>query len=209
MAIEPRLDRLESALTRLAEAQAKTEERIERLEDAFARLTERVGALAAEVSRLTVQLSALVGTVGDMRDVIGTLRGDVLEARYARRAAAYFAPLIRRIHWLASFDIAELTDPGVAAGIIADDEAVDALRADLVLRGVEQKTGQVGYLVVEVSALVDRQDVVCASDRASVLRRATGAPVVPVVAGEGITPEAAAAAQERGVATVLDGKVTL
>jgi hypothetical protein len=75
--------------------------------------------------------------------------------------------------------------------------------------GVEQKTGQVGYLVVEVSALVDRQDVVCASDRASVLRRATGAPVVPVVAGEGITPEAAAAAQERGVATVLDGKVTL
>jgi hypothetical protein len=58
--LEERTDRLEQALTRLTEAQARTEERVGRLEEAVTRLTEaqtrteeRVGRLEEAVTRLT------------------------------------------------------------------------------------------------------------------------------------------------------------
>jgi len=71
MDLETRADRLEEALTRLAEAQARTEVRVGRLEDALIRLTERVDRLAEAQTRTESALLALTQQVSRVADTIG------------------------------------------------------------------------------------------------------------------------------------------
>jgi len=59
--------------------------------------------------------------------------------------------------------------------------------------------------VVEVSAVVDEKDVDWAARRAELFRRA-GYPALPVVAGSEVTEGSVAAAQDRGVVMVDDGR---
>src|SRR5712691_3438221 len=85
MALEARVDRLEAALTRLAEVQVRSEERFARLEEAqirteehFARLEEaqarteaRVEQLAAAQERTERAVQTLAQQVGRLADTIG------------------------------------------------------------------------------------------------------------------------------------------
>lgn len=60
------------------------------------------------------------------------------------------------------------------------------------------------YLAVEVSAVVDVNDVLRASQRAALLRKA-GYRAVPAAAGEDVTEGATAAARDAAVLLVQDG----
>ena len=85
MALEARVDRLEAALTRLAEAQARAEERFARLEEVQARTEEsmrqlaaaqarteaRVEQLAAAQERTDLAVQVLAQQVGRLADTIG------------------------------------------------------------------------------------------------------------------------------------------
>jgi len=62
------------------------------------------------------------------------------------------------------------------------------------------------WLAVEVSSVVDRDEVSRAVRRCRLLTRG-GRPVVPVVAGEAITTGANEAARTEQVAVVEDGKI--
>jgi hypothetical protein len=64
MDLEARIDRLEDALIRLAEAQARTEERLERLEASVVRLAEAQARTEEALLALTQQVGRLAETIG-------------------------------------------------------------------------------------------------------------------------------------------------
>lgn len=66
----------------LAEAQRRTDERIAELTEAQRRTDEQLAGLTAQVTSLTQTVSMLV-------DVVGELKGGMLELRYRATAASY------------------------------------------------------------------------------------------------------------------------
>ena len=84
--LDARVDCLEAALARLADAQAQTQADLR--------------ALAAAQKRTEEQLTALVATVKSLADAVADLRGDQLERHYREHADAYFAPLLNRLRVL-------------------------------------------------------------------------------------------------------------
>jgi CRISPR/Cas system CSM-associated protein Csm2 small subunit len=71
MALEPRVDRLEAALSHLAEAQARTEESMRQLAAAQARAEERFAWLEEAQARTDLAVQALAQQVGRLADTIG------------------------------------------------------------------------------------------------------------------------------------------
>lgn len=98
-----------------------------------------------------------------------------------------------------------LLEEGVAAGTLNEEAAQDLRLADLVLRGRRPGEDRDTYLVVEVSVGIGPGDIERAARRAAILGRLQ--PTLAVVAGERVTPEAAALTEARGVWHVLDGGV--
>jgi hypothetical protein len=71
------LSELRDALTRLAEAQAKTEERVGRLEEALNRLAEAQAKTEERVDELSAAVKALSIQVGRLSDVVGFSLEDI------------------------------------------------------------------------------------------------------------------------------------
>ena len=232
--LETRVDRLEAALVRLAEAQARTDEqlvtltaRVDQLTERVDQLTSRVGLLAVRmdqltvrmdqlavrldrltehVDQLTVRVEELAAHTGRLTDRVGMLTGYFLEERYRSRAPAYFDDLLLRIHTLRAEELANVLDEALERGAITRAERRDLLRADVIVRGRRPEENVVSYLAVEVSAVIDEDDVWRAVRRAQLLGQATGAVALPVVAGEQSTKEADELSSSQQVWQVLDGR---
>lgn len=99
MTFEARIDRLEEAFGRLAEAQARTEAALTRLAEAQARTEERVQSLAEAQARTEAALRALTQQVGRLSETIGfTLEDLAREVTPAYLAQHYGiqVPLLER-----------------------------------------------------------------------------------------------------------------
>lgn len=191
---EERMERLEATVERLAEAQRRTEERLVALAEAQRRTEERLERLEAAVERLTEVLA-------DHTDTIGDLKGRMLELDYHRKAGAYFGPLLRRTRVQEHHVLADELEPHLSQG-----ELRDALLIDLMVRGLPRIRPELPevLLAVEVSSVVDREDVNRARRRAALLRPA-GYPVIPAVAGEKVTLGAEDEIQHHKVLLLQDG----
>ena len=195
---EERLERLEAAVERLAEAQQRSEERLERLEEAQQHTEERLERLEKAIERLTKILE-------EHTDIIGDLHGQMLELKYHRKAAAYFGLLLRRVRVYEQHILADELEPHLSPG-----ELRDALLIDLIVRGFPRNRPELPevLLAVEISGVVDREDVNRARRRAALLRHA-GYPVIPVVAGEKATMGAEDEVKLHKVVLLQDGRVSL
>ncbi len=180
-----RVDQLTTHVDQLALAQARTEERLHELAVVVQRLTERMDHLT---------------------DIVGGLRGESVERRYRERAAAYFDDLLRAIHPVSLAELAQILDDAQSRGILSREERKDLLSVDVIVRGRRWEDDTEAYLVAEASAVIDSGDVQRAARRAELLERIVGMPVIAVVAGETIIPEAQQAAKTLRVWRVLDGK---
>ena len=184
--VEERLSRLEETVAALAEAQRRSEERLGRLEEA-------VTALAEAEWRTEHAVAALFESYKRLEDRVGRLIGRSLEQEYREKAAAYFGRLLRRTRVVAREALDEMLEDSLSA-----EELNEVLLLDLVVRGQPRLRPEIPevWLAVEVSAVVDREDVERAQRRAALLRQA-GHRAVPVVAGErlaeGVEEEAGAA----------------
>jgi hypothetical protein len=91
---------------------------------------------------------------------------------------------------------------------LSEGELAEALLSDLILAGQLPMPGrpQAIWVVLEVSATVDRRDVERAQRRAALLRQARY-PTVAVAGGTEVTAGARQAASETGVALLLDGRI--
>ena len=219
-AIAEQLAALTTRVDRLAEAQARTEQhlatlarRMDQLAEAQLRSETRLGRLETDVGELKVgvgDLKADVGVlktdVGVLRTDVGDLKGEMREHSYRVRAGAYFARLARRLRLIDSTALADLLDEGVQQERLTEAERDAILAADLVLSARRREDGGEIYLLVEVSVGIGAHDVERAAERADLLAR-LDRPVVPVVAGSSITPDARTLSEQSGVQLVLDGRL--
>ncbi len=177
-------------------------------------LTQHLDALTARVDALAVQIQVLAAahvdheaTVKAQGARLDAALGDLAEARYERRAGAYFSHLARRIRVIDHSTLADLLEDAVDEGRIARGDRQDVMQSDLVLTGRRREDGADVYFAVEVSIGIGVNDVRRAADRAAVLAR-LGRPAFPVVAGERIDPEPAELARAQGVEYVLNARPT-
>jgi chromosome segregation ATPase len=218
---EERLDRLEAAVQQLAEAQARTEARVEQLAEAQARTEARVEQLAEAQARTEARVEQLAEAqartearvqklskdLSDFRQEFGDFRSKVLgrdlERLYRERADSFFGRLLRRIRVQRPGEVVEAYE----AHLTPEDVQV-LLQADLIVRGQSRDAPQQEevWLVGEVSAKVDRNDVERAVRRAQALREA-GLRAIPLVAGETATEGALKRVQEVRVVVLRDGTI--
>jgi hypothetical protein len=195
---------------RLTETVAQLTVRLDQLTARVDQLTEPVDQLTERVDQLTVRLDQLTETVARLAEAqerlgvqMGEVRGWALEQRYRTHAPAYFGRLLRQIQ---SVDLGGLAE--ALREQLGERELEEVLLTDLILTGrlpTPARPSQV-WVVLEVSATVDRGDVERAQRRATVLRQARYA-AVAVAGGTDATAGARQAASEAGVALLLDGRI--
>jgi len=199
--IEKLTTRVDAIAERLDALTARVDSIAERLDT----LTARVDALTIQVEKLALALMQTDATVKAQGARLDAAIGDLAEARYERRAGAYFGHLARRIRVVDSSTLADLLEDAVEEGRIARGDRQDVMRSDLVLTGRRREDGADLYFAVEVSVGIGVDDVRRAADRAAVLAR-LGRPAIPVVAGERIDREPAELARAQGVEQVLNAR---
>lgn len=192
----------------LAEAQKRTEQRLEELVQAQTRTEERLEKLEAIVQRLAEAQLSMEKAIHPLADRQRAMLGTLLELRYAQHAAGYFGRLLRRVRVVLPHALDAATEDTLEARL-THEELVDVLLLDLLLVGrlrqppdPEQSDA---WLAIGVAAVLDHDDVERARRRAVLMRKA-GYRAIPVVAGEGVTPEATAALQDAPVVLVLNGR---
>jgi hypothetical protein len=196
--------RTETRLEELAEAQKRTETRLEELAEAQKRTEARLEELAEAQKRTEVHLGQLAQGLQRVSDTFGEMRGMFLEIRYENRAVAYFGRILRRPRVTS---LNELWDRLEA--VLPPDVLDDVLLLDLLVQGVPRQATHLGevWLAVEISAVVDNNDVGRARRRAQALQQA-GYRAIPVVAGEGMTEGARQATEAGPIVVVQDGQIS-
>jgi len=198
-----RLDQLTARVDQLAEMVAHLAEEQQRLAEEQRRMAEEQGRLAEEQGRMAEEKQRL--TEGQQRFEVqmGEMRGWFLEERYRTHAPAYFGRFLRQVQ---PVHIGRLAD--ALRERLPEGELAEVLLADLILTGrLPTPPGPAEiWVVLEVSATVDRGDVEQAQRRAAVLRQARY-PAVAVAAGTETTAGARQVAGEVGVALLLDGRI--
>jgi len=134
-------------------------------------------------------------------DRFADIRGELLEIRYRNKVGTIFGGRLRRPRVVDGGDVWDML-----RGRLDEGDIRRIVTADLIVRGgllPPQGEGEL-WLVVEVSSVIDRNDVARAAERAALLRKA-GLLVVPVAAGERLTQGAMTLSGEFGVALARDG----
>ena len=176
--VDTNIDRLEAAVTNLAQAQARTESRVEEL--------------AATMTSFANILNQLV-IRSDRHE------GSLLELRFRDRLPSYLGRFLRKGHVIQASDLIDQIEPKLAEAAVDD-----FLRTDVVATGLVE--GKPTYLIGEVSYTVDADDVMRAARRAACLVKA-GLPAIPLVACEKISPQTTAYARQEGVRVWVDGSL--
>lgn len=189
---------LASEVRQLAQEVRQQAVHLSQLTQRVDQLTQRVDALTQRVDQLSVIVERVARVQESMADDVAKMKEYYLEQKYYTRAYAYFSKLLRRIRALRGDEISAWIADLEDRGVLTSEEAGDLPPADVIVRGRRQEDGQEVYLVVEVSWDIGQGDVRRAARRAQTLAKA-GVVTVPLVAGEGIAPEAHDLARELGV----------
>ena len=183
---------LHDSLSRLANAQERTEARLE--------------GLARAQERTEEALKGLVDVVTGMNDRLARIDGESLERRYRERGHAYFMRIARRLHPLDPGALSALVDDARRDGRLSELEVESLLQTDAVFAGHSRDSEAPVHLVVEASVTIGHHNVRRARERADLLARVVDTPVIPVVAGQFAPEPVALAAQDAGVWRVTDGR---
>ena len=164
---------------------------------------EQIGALTDQVRALVEQVQVLVEAQHRTTDTVGGLKGLVLELTYHEKAGAYFGPLLRRLRVVEPHTLEDTLEASLTPG-----EFRDLLRLDLLLSGRPRRRPEAPevWLAVEISSVVDQDDVDRAERRAGLLRKA-GYQALPVAAGEHMTRGAEESARIQKVVLLQDGQI--
>ncbi len=193
----------------LAKAQQRAEERLANVEERLANVEDRLARIEAAIQHLTEQVAELTREVRELTEnqqridnTVGRLKGESLEWSYRNKIHGYFGYLMRRLKVVDLSTIDEALETTLTSG-----EFRDVFRLDLLATGRlrESPGGPEVWLAIEISSVVDSNDVDRAWRRASLIRRA-GPLVLPVAAGERTTAGAETAARNQNVVLMTDGQ---
>jgi len=203
MALEARVDRLEAALLRLAEAQARAEERFVRLEDAQARTEESMRQLAAAQARTEVRMEELAAAQARM----------AAAQERTELAVQSLAQQVGRLADTIGFTLEELARE-VTPAYLAQHYNIHTLQLDrsfIVVDGQElefdlyghgQRNGERVTVVGEVRSRIYGRDVEEAVRRTTRLTPQLSGTLVKVLFGFVIHPLARVAAQRLGAIVI-------
>jgi len=192
-------------MDRYAEERAEAERRLDqRLEENDRKRVESQDRIDRQIAEIGKRVDELTAITRSHDNDIGTLKGWTLEDRFRERPSAYLRSFFRRARAYTDRELDQLLDSGLESGVITEDDWEEVRLADVVVRGRRRDDGTEVFLVVEVSWGVGLYDLERAVRRAGILGRLV-APVLPVVAGNGVTAEARSRCDEDGVWLVLDG----
>ncbi|NUQ38636.1 MAG: hypothetical protein HUU23_12750 [Caldilineales bacterium] len=198
---EARLERLETIVAELIEAQKRAEARLERLEIIVAELIEAQKRTEARVNELVEAQKLTEVRIQKLTDRVAKNSGQLMEMNYRDKAYAYFGALMRNVRVISLQDLEPVLEKH-----LSEAEMRELLPLDLLVQGRPRRIRpqEDVWLAVEVSIVVDINDVRRARQRARLLRKA-GLIAAPAVAGEQATSGAELAAQEDGVLLLQDG----
>ena len=207
---------LPQVVRELAEAQKRTDEQLRILAQRVDELTQRVDELTEAQKRTEQRVNELTEAqkrtelnLQRLTDRVGQISGDLLELKYRTKAPSYFGRILRQAR---AVDFPEL-EPLVEERLTRE-QLEDLLLLDLLVRGRLRQPSQPSqsdaevWLAVEVSSVVDREDVERARRRAGWMRQA-GLVVLPVAAGHAVTAGGHEVAAANGVIIQLDGQIEL
>jgi hypothetical protein len=211
--IDVNVSRLDTAVTRLAEAQARTEQQVKSLAEAQARTEQQVKSLAEAQARTEQQVKSLAEaqtrTEQEVKSLAEAMQrltirtdavvGRTFELQFRDRLTSYLGRFLRRGKVVSNDTLLDAIEPSVTA-----EEIDDFLRADVVAKGLVD--GVETYVVVEVSSTGDTEDIVRADARAGTLRK-SGLAAIPLVACDVISPESLAFANRLGVRVWCNGSL--
>jgi predicted nucleic acid-binding Zn-ribbon protein len=200
-----RVDDLTQRMERVEEQIAQLTQRMAQLTARVDDLTQRMAQVEAQIAQLTQRMAQVEAQIARLTDRMSSLTGMMLESRYRERAHIYFNRVLRRVRVLSPDTLDRLLEGAEESGRLTPAESEDVRATDVLALGRRREDESEAYLAVEVSGLVEVDDVARALRRAELLARATGKAAVPVVAGERISPEIDRIARESGVWRVLDG----
>ncbi len=183
---------------RIEQQMAEFQQRIERQIAEFQQRTDQRFAELAEAQRRTDE--RLAEFQRRTEEQIGELK---LEMDYRAKVGAIFGSRLKKPKVV---DAGDMWD--VLRDRLDEEEIRQIVALDLIVRGrllPPQGEGEL-WLAVEVSYIVDQNDVMRAAARAALLRKA-GLPAIPVAAGKRLTQGASALATESRVVLVQDGSL--
>ncbi|WP_448576720.1 hypothetical protein [Thermomicrobium sp.] len=201
-ALPARMERVEAQIEALTQRMERVEAQIEALTQRMERVEDRLGSVEERVGSLEERVGSVEDELVRVRDRLDELTGKALEQYYRERAPAIFGRRLRRVRAMTIGQLAELIIERLPG-----PEGDDLFEADLVVSG-GLSTGERPevWVVIEVSATVDRFDVERAVRRATALRQLHPL-VLPGVAGLRLTEGGRELASEAGVIVITDGKV--
>jgi TolA-binding protein len=203
--------RTDERFAELAEAQRRNEQRFAELTEAIRQLTlrfeeaqQRNEQRFAELAEAIRQLALRFDEYRQRTDAqIADMRGKLLEIEYRNKAGAIFGSRLRR---------PQVIDAGVLWELLRErldeSEIRKIVTADLIVRGqlFPPQNERELWLIVEISSVIDRNDVARAASRAALLRKA-GLLALPVAAGQRVTQGAAALSSQLHVVLAKNGSL--
>lgn len=169
--------------------------------EGLSRMEHQLGELLAAEERIAQAIAALAEAYERTGEVAGRLLDHELERKYREYAGSYFGKWLRPVEVISPNDLREALEAR-----LSEDEVDEVMLVDVLIHGrlrhVENKPEV--WLVLEVSHVIDRDDVDRAQKRAALLRRA-GYRAIPVVAGEKMREECEGPVRVGQVAVFLDG----
>lgn len=180
------------------------------LSDEYLEVPERLGRIEVEIAEIKREIAEIKREIVEIkRDLtvlrrdVGVLKGWALESRFRERAPSYLGRWVRCIRMDSRQELADVLDEAVDRGVLTPGERDEALLLDVAARARSREDGSELHVVVEVSWCIDSKDVERVKRRAGLVRRATEVPVLILVAGCGITAEAAEEAQREGISCIM------
>ena len=201
-----RLDRLEESHQNLWESHRESVARLDRLEESLQKLWESHQKLVQEVAELREAVAELTSWLKRLTDEVGKWRGYTLEIRFHQRAPAILGYYVRRPRVV---DLGILMDDLRESGQeFTEEQWRDIAGIDTLVSAKHPRTGEPIHVAIEVSWMIFLEDVQHISRCARQLTE-RGVKTLPVVAGEGIAPDARDLALQEKVLVLLDGSADL
>ncbi len=194
--------RTEQRVEELAQAQARTEQRLQDLQVTIRELAEAQKRTGLHLEELTHKIAALTGEMKFAKDRLGDLLEWRLEARYRDKPSVFFGRWLRPAIVVPFESLREALEAH-----LTEDEVEEVMCLDLVVHGRARRIPENPevWLALEISGAIDPDDVERVERRAALLRKA-GYRAVPVVAGEGVIPEATQRLEGMPIVLMLDGR---
>ena len=198
-----RMDQLTARVDQLAERMDQLTARVDQLAERMDQMTEQMRHHSDLFKDIILQLKNVDARLLSLERRVDRLTGDEAERRFRARAPSCFGHLLRRIRIVDNSALADRIDDAIESGTFAEADREPLLLLDVVASGRDVQTREERYLAAEVSSGIGETDILRAADRAVLLEKLTGVPVLPVVAGYSIAPRFRSIAAARQVQVVI------